>query len=448
MKKLLFIFPALFVLAFYSGVYQTARAQSDVRSLECAGLYTAIVKLNATRLKTPFVWRALEGDEYGYEQFRGATRGPAGTIIAGGVFSPPDNDYLNPYLLALSSKGDVKWTDKTVQEQDKTIEAVARLGDQYVTLGDVINPDTRFRGIHIRIYDMQGNFLKEKNIFDKTYDFYAMDMAVNKDQDIASLLVWVKNPSDKQDQYASLLQISAQGDVIRRRNYRPGPENKLLSLTPKADGTFIATGWIMQDDARKAGWVVRLGPSGYLMWQRAFARGKNAVFNAGQAHPDGGIIVGGYSEPVQRPPDDKNAAWALWLDPSGEPKWERFWRADYNLKAQDIITIEGERIQIMVQANTKDADKRDHVRVLSLTLRGQLLEQELFMEGGNTYGRKFLQHPSGKRVLIGHAQTVFSLDEAGLGNYPGIYDSWGLMLNAPGPYTDPCKPGARSGTFR
>ena len=432
------------VLVGLSGVTTAAYGQTSIRGLDCAGIYDAIITLPKVSFDTPTVWRALEGDELGFDQFRDVAKGPVGTLVGAGVTSSEENKTLSPFIMAFSSKGDIKWENRSSTDSHKTIEAIVRIDDQYIAVGNLENPETNYNGIHVAYYDREGKITSEKEIFDDVYDFYAMDIAKHKDDGSVTILGWADNPADRTDKFSFLMQLDKTGEIVRRRNYQPGPNNKLLSLTRLFDGSYMAAGWIMLDDGRKAGWGVRMGKSGYLMWQRSYRRGKNAVLNKAVPHPNEGLVLIGESEPTQPPPNDQTAAWGMWVSPSGEPVWQRFWRSEYHLSGQDGISVDGNRLQILVQAKADDVKKRDHVKILTLTLRGQLIGEEAYMEGGNTVGKTLVKTYQGHRSVAGYAQTVFSMGDPDAPGEVGIYDAWLLMANAPEPFTDPCKPGAQN----
>lgn len=444
------LFPAFcFIACVFAMAIPSTNAQNGVRPLACAGIYDAIVTLNKPRFDIPAIWRALEGDEYGFDQFRDATIGPDDTIVGAGVTSTQDNKALSPFLMAFSMDGQTVWQVRQDTSDIRSLENIVHLDGVYFAAGNIEDETTRYNGIYIAKFSEQGQQLLDNKFFDKTYHYTATGLAVSPSGEGVSVLGWAKNPNDVTDRYSFLLQLDKDGKLIRKRNFRPGPNNKLVSLSALSDGTFIATGWIMQESGRKAGWVVRMGHTGYLMWQRSYRRGKDAILNNATSHPGGGFIVVGESDPYEAVTDNDNkGGWAMHITSAGEPVWQRFWRGRYDLSGRDVTVFNDNRIQALVQASTVDASKRSHAKILSLTLRGQLIEEEAFMEGGNTTAIRLLKASGDRRALTGYAQTVFSLAGGGSQVDRGIFDAWLLLANAPEPFTDPCSPDAANGLNR
>ena len=444
------LFPVVcFIACVFVMAIPPAPAQEAEQPLICAGIYDAIVTLNEPRFDTPAIWRALEGDEYGFDQFRDATIGPDDILVGAGVTSTQDNQALSPYLMAFSLDGQTAWQARQDTSDIRSFENIVHLDEGYFAAGNIEDETTRYNGIYIAKFSETGQQLLDNTFFNKTYHYTATGLAVSPDGEGVSVLGWAKNPKDVTDRHSFLLQLDKDGKLIRKRNYQPGPNNKLVSLSTLADGTFIATGWIMQESGRKAGWVVRMGDTGYLMWQRSYRRGKDAVLYNATSHPGDGFVVVGESDPYEAVTDNDNkGGWAMHITSMGEPVWQRFWRGRYDLSGRDVTVFNSNQIQALVQASTVDAGKRSHAKILSLTLRGQLIEEEAFMEGGNTIALRLLKASGNRRALAGYAQTVFSIAGGESQTDTDIFDAWLLLANAPEPFTDPCSPDADNGQNR
>lgn len=443
----------------------------------CAGYYDAIITLDPEQFNAHALWRALEGDPEGYDRFYDATNGPGGLTIAAGVTSSRLSPSLSPYIMAFNPNGKVIWQVQDQTPLHETIHRIVYIDGQYVTLGDIEHKDSGRLGLAIGFYDLQGKLLNKKHIFDSDFmhhahagagaggaktspsttgpngqfDYTAIDL-IQPRANISSpitLLASAQHHNDPDRQYAFLLQIDPSGEIIRRRNYQPGPANKLLGLTMLPDNTFIATGWIMQDNGRKAGWVARLGENGYLMWQRPYRRGRESSLNRAILHPHGGFVALGESDPAgASAPNDNKAAWAMWMDEDGQELWQRYWRSNYDLTAKDGLAPNGDHLEILIGAVSKDIDHRDHAKILTLTLRGQLIREDAFMEGGLTTPEALINAQGGHRAIIGYAQTLFSTGQVDASiniqsrraSEPGIYDAWLLMSPPAPPFQDPCAP--------
>jgi len=121
---------------------------------------------------------------------------------------------------------------------------------------------------------------------------------------------------------ASVLRLDALGNVIWHRTYGGDNGDAANSVRQTSDGGFIVAGFTISFGAGGFfgdTWVLRLDPDGNVVWQKSYGRpGSDNGFQIAQTL-DGGFVVAGFTESFGAGSAD---AWVLRLDPSGNVVWQ------------------------------------------------------------------------------------------------------------------------------
>lgn len=260
--------------------------------------------------------------------------------------------------------------------------------------------------------------------------------------------------------------------MLWRRAYRPGIPNQLAGLSKLPDGNYLATGRIRTEDGRQAGWILKLGPDGTIIWQRTYQRGAFAVLGHAASLPFrsvGGfndLIVMGDARPLDGDPD---AAWVMVMDANGEPIWQRYIRRpDYALSALGLLVEVDGRVTLALNAEGIEGGtepRRDHVRLFTMTGRGVLISDESYIEGIEAEGAVLFRGTNGERGVVGTIQSdarpltpsgqlaeALKKDETAPENAPPPpkaeeiqQEGWVFLATALDTYDDPCLKKAANG---
>jgi len=121
---------------------------------------------------------------------------------------------------------------------------------------------------------------------------------------------------------ALILKLDASGNVIWQKAYGGMRGGYAADLRPTPDGGSIVAGLTYEerlDGAFEVGWVLKLDPSGEIVWQKTYAGTGARGFRVIQLTADGGYIAAGarFSRSV----------WVVQLDATGNIVWQKTYAA-------------------------------------------------------------------------------------------------------------------------
>jgi hypothetical protein len=152
-----------------------------------------------------------------------------------------------------------------------------------------------------------------------------------------------------------------------------------------------------------AGWLLKLNEDGTIIWQNTYPRGQLAVFRSGftkkMPYDSDHYIVTGQIMPYGA---DAGAAWVLEVDSLGATIWQRYFRAPgFDLDGRGVQAYGDGRISVLVNAKQKGegAATPDHIRLLTLSPRGELSGDEAYLEGHRAEARQLIPGWNGERVV-------------------------------------------------
>lgn len=252
----------------------------------------------------------------------------------------------------------------------------------------------------------------------------------------------------------TLLWVSEDGRIERRRDYLPGIETDPFALTRGNSGRMVITGRIKNEHKVEAGWILSVDAQGTILFERPYTRGAGATLRAAKILPDGGIVAIGDSLPVLRadaggndkaandkiaPYRDK-AGWMIRTTIDGTPLWQKYLAGQYAYTGADVkVTIDG-TIWGLWAANPTDFGGRKFARLLSVSPEGQLLSDYSYIEGSNSVPL-YLEPGDEFMAVAGMAETGFSEKKYNDPNDPRAfvtYDNWVMALPLNPPHTDSC----------
>lgn len=436
-----------------------ARAQ-----LTCDAVFEAIVTLHPPRLGVPTVWDATYGQKDKMVQFASGVPVAGGTVMTLGRTIARDSFRPEEIFLAeINRRGRVlKEKMYPAKEAEQPVRLIAA-GKDYVAVSNVRGGAGKARH-HVRLswYGADGAFRRDKILQDDTYDYDVTDMAGAADGSGFVVVMHAVNKGDAGDQHGIIIRFDSGGGQIWKRAYRPGIPNEIsgVSAVEGQGKGYITAGRIRLDDGRMAGWVMKLGSDGTVLWQRTYPRGKFSVLRRGAAMPaangyeGGGYFLLGESTPLDDGPD---AAWLLALDGLGEPQWQRYFRMpDFSFSSFGLMRNEDGRLIVALGAKAAEGTgHRDHVRMLILSPRGEIVEDESYIEGIQAHASDFVRGWNGERIVTATIESdskpleddmidddfiVAKAVDAGdaAEKKEVVSKGWVFVGTALDPYADPC----------
>ncbi len=436
------------------------------RAQMCDTLYETIVTLRPPTFGFPTVWDAKYGIRDSMVQLGSGIPQDGGTVMAiGRRLSKDDFRPEEIVLVELNRRGRaLKETSFPAKDAEEPIKMI-QLGNEFVAISNIRGGAGRAeKWARLSWYDGDGNYKREKILKDSVFDYKSLSLSSSVEQPGFIALLHAISRDDEEDQNGVLMRFTPQGELLWRRAYRPGIPNVLYNLMPIDEKNYLAVGTIRMDDGRMAGWAMKLGFDGAVHWQRTYPRGASSIFRHAAMSPgytvEGqGFVLAGDSEPYD---DGPVSSWVMAIDALGEPRWQRYFRRpDYELTGNWIVTQKDGRMVLMMNAKaTEDSSGRNHLRMLTLSPRGILIQDEAYYEGLGARATDYVPGWNGERiftavieddmgeledeetpiVVVGLAATEKSEEEKSAPIVPSapVHIGWVFVATALDPYEDPC----------
>jgi hypothetical protein len=190
------------------------------------------------------------------------------------------------------------------------------------------------------------------------------------------------------------------------------------------------------EDNRMGAWLIRVDDNGAIMWQRTYARGNRSAFLSA-ASTDDGILLSGEIKPIG---SARTSGWVMKVDLSGRVIWQRYYAGAYNYAARDLVVYDDGRASVLVDATPNTLLDRGHLRLMTFSPRGYLMNVEEFSEGQGAHAFRLVKGPKGERVMSGYAQMSYA-EVPSVTEIPvSTFNAWLVAAPSLDPYEDPCLP--------
>jgi len=432
-------------------------APYEARAQVCDTLYEVISTIKPPTYGFPTIWDADYGAKDMMVQFSGGLLMDEGTIMSfvvkiDGKTSKP----VEVGLVELNRRGRTMTEKFYPAKNSEQPTGIIKIDNKFVGVSNIRVGKSNDRHVRLSWYERDGTYKRDQTFYDAAYDYEAQKIIPSVDGKGFIVVVHAVSRKDNTDQYGVLMRFSADGKQIWKRAYRPGVNNKLSGLVQTDDNAYLATGKIIMDDGRMAGWIMKVAYDGTILWQRTYPRGKDSEFIAGAVSskktPDGTsfFIVTGAAEPADNGP---HAAWVMEVDPLGEPLWQRYLRRkDYSFEGMSVWAQKDNRIVVTLNA-TADRDAKedqDHVRIITLSPRGIMLDDEAYVMGLKAHAAEVTHNANGDIVLATTILKEQKISEEQFGPAkplpdgkqpempPPLQEGWVALIPAPDEYSDPC----------
>ncbi len=303
------------------------------------------------------------------------------------------------------------------------------------------------------VFDLKGALVSQTDIVARGQDLEANDFAASLDGTAYLVAASAQKRGLAPLSSAMIYKVNVDGKLISDRSIVTGYENAILGLKALPSGGVLGTGYMVLDDGRKGGWIVRFDGDGNIQWQNQYPRGAGAKIQAGLAYGDQNLLVVGTALPAGR--NGNRSAWAMVVDAfSGRVGWQRYYASpDLGYIGRDILANDDGLISVLIDGDMPidvkpgedgaDTVLREHVRVLTLNPRGMVFSNDAYFNGVAVDAHQMLFGPNKERILIGASDVEYVIEdpEAAEGVEPEkvlTQEVWLTAATASDPYDDPC----------
>jgi len=391
-----------------------AGAQKELLNLSpaCQPEREAIINLRPPFFGTPSIWDGIfsgpDGRSGAGMRFSVVLPGGNGTVIAGGEVLDADFNPTHIGLMRVNARARVIAHQQAEAKPGERLTAMIPFADGYMASSAILSgAKTEEKQTRILWFDKDFALTKDIVLKDGVYDYVSLGLIPAAAGQGVLVLVQAVHRKNPVDQYGMIFRLDAQGKTLWKRSYRPGISNIIYGVTPTLDGHYIATGSIRNEDGRMAGWVLLLDGDGTIMWQRSYPRGSNAILRmaATKNYLNQGprFIMTGQIMPFDNNP---GAVWVMETDNLGAPIWQRYMRTNgYDFDGRALAVYEDGRSTIVANAKAAREGFSDHIRLLTMTPRGQVMEDESYMEGVAAHATYFSLSDNAERLIAATIQT-------------------------------------------
>lgn len=433
----------ILIILFYTSLnISFSWAQESKSNDKCEITKTEIITLEEPEYKSPIIMQSLyklEGIknitdfDFAYKKEKSTTQ----NFIVLGNFSKSDNSKLTyPFLTSFNHKGEVIWD---VHENNKNgMEAVKLLKNKfgYVVLGNITHP-TKGRGFYVAQYDVNGKRLRQTPFYIAGYNAYAKSIDFTRDG--KGYLVSVDRVSRNDKREATVYRVDVGGFSPWDKKFALEGDTVFENIQMLKEKGHIVTGSVEQEDGRMAAWLFNLREQEGSGWQKTYLRGVNAYLHQAIALKKGGFLVAGY---MQSSYGDKKTAWVMEVGKNAAPVWQRFYTGNYDYNIKDMHIDQNGLITILLDAQpfvkkgVEDTVKRKgHIRLLTLSPRGDILYKDSFSGGDNAFATRMLRGESTEHIIMGMKQYLPPKD---MFDMPPINEGWLFFVPSFADYVDPC----------
>lgn len=383
---------------------QSEYPETGPGSLACQVAGEAIINLTPAYFGTPVVWDALYGDRHGKMRLAGAVTLDNRNVLASGDVLDAQDQPTEHLLVELDRRGRSVAEKRYPSKNGNRTAGIVKSGDGFVTVASIsAGKAGAEKTVRLAWYDAAYALRRDVMVREAGFDLEAMNISPSTDGRGVIAVIKATSRQDASRDHAMLARFSADGKPVWKRAYSPGTSNHLYNLAVVDGGHYLATGQIRHEDGRMAGWLLKLNQDGTIAWQRTYPRGQFAMlrdvvrkemkFGADRYIATGQIMPYG-SEP--------GAAWVIEVDDNGATIWQRYLRIpEFDLDGRGVLAYPDERSTILVNARAQDREGpvKNHIRLLTLSPRGILLDDQAYMEGHAAEARQLIPGWTGERIV-------------------------------------------------
>lgn len=446
----------------------------------CAPTAEAIVTLNVPFFGAATIWDTQFGNKDSMIQFAGGRQLESGNILAAGMEQDINFKPVNTVLVEIDDRSKIINDKRIPAKAGEQQSGMITLADHSYVIASTVQGGKKLDEKWTRLahYSNDLNYKFDVTLKDNNFDYESGGLIPVAGGRGYVAIVHAINRKDIADEYSILFRLDMKGKLVWKRAYRPGIPNQIYGITSVDDRHMIAGGRTRHEDGRMAGWLMLLNEDGTIVWQNTMPRGQTSIIRAMDVK-HGALDGEHYLITGQVIPYDignvpgAGAVWVSELDATGAVLWQRYLRTtSYNLDGRAIQVHPDGRITIMANADVKkgDEDGSNHIRLLTLSPRGDLMNDESYMQGRRADSSQLIEGRNRERIVIAtiEAKTAESGETTELitdsiarkaklgpekpdhdavamgdGSASGVVDilrrqGWVFVATALPPYRDPC----------
>lgn len=200
-----------------------------------------------------------------------------------------------------------------------------------------------------------------------------------------------------------VIKLGAAGDVLWERTYGGKDRDEAGDIQPAADGGSIVVGSTLSFGAGgEDAFVLRLGPTGTVIWQKAYGGPSADRARAVRATGDGGFVVAGTTESAGAGRTD---VWVLRLESDGGIRWEATYGGPEDEIANAVVRAKDGGLIVAGTTESYGDGFRD-AWILRLDAAGSILWQKAYGGTGMDSADSVLETPDGSIVVAGQFSSV------------------------------------------
>jgi hypothetical protein len=243
-----------------------------------------------------------------------------------------------------------------------------------------------------------------------------------------------------------VVKLTYDGAMQWQRSYGGNNDDLAFGVQQTGDEGYILAGYTGSDTGDVSGnhgdidcWLVRLTPSGNILWQKTYGGSSMDVALSVQITSDNGYIFGGNSYSSDGEVTGHHAGttyeqdgWVVKTDDTGGIQWQRSLGGSSDDGVNSIIQVVGDNYLVAGTTMSSDGDVTGHIDSLDswislLSPTGSILSQKCM--GGSGLDEAYAIFPTGDTGFIVMNSTTSNNDEV-QGNHGG-YDYWLVKLGLP-----------------
>ncbi|MFK7838942.1 MAG: hypothetical protein AB8B83_01305 [Bdellovibrionales bacterium] len=416
----------------------------------------AIFKLREADLGAFAVWDGVHGHEDHDDRYKaGILLENSHVYVAGqrGVLGKPFPELI---LAEVDRRGRIVWeTKRKIQGLDDVLDII-RFKDDFIVTARIVEKNKR-QAIWVGFFDKRGAMRSERIFRHDNGSFLHASLAPLGNDKGFVMVGRVAGGSADQSEFSQFYRLNTKLQVTSKRSFDLGADNGLFKIIPIDNGQFYAAGYVHNARDRKTGWLLKLDDEGGIVWQQQYPRGIGAEFIDLQALSNGDVIAVGTALPAQE--DALKAGWMVRVEPfNGAMAWQRYFTNTIDYSAVNISVNKDDLITIVMDAKPVDGVPspegevpRDYVRVVTLNPRGVIFDSQAYFQGEVADVNDVVIGPVGERILVGTTRIAYLEVESdvskGIGRVektPTIRkrsnEGWIIATPSSDRYQDPCKP--------